>query len=110
MYRVHPPDPVHGWQWDATHHAVRGDPRLAPSRWQVAEHTLPSLWIPQLAHQVRFIEHLYCLMYAIIIFMITKGSFSGKCVKRFLSFNLKRFLTFQEIKILNTYFYSMRMH
>ncbi len=84
MYRVHPPDPVHGWQWDATHHAVRGDPRLAPSRWQVAEHTLPSLWSPQRAHQVRFIERLYCLMEAIVMFMITKGSFSGNCVKRFL--------------------------
>uniref|UniRef100_A0A7N6AYA6 calcium/calmodulin-dependent protein kinase n=1 Tax=Anabas testudineus TaxID=64144 RepID=A0A7N6AYA6_ANATE len=53
LHRLHSPHPVHRQQWDASHHAVRGDPHLAPSRQQVAEHPLPPLWITHRAHQVR---------------------------------------------------------
>lgn len=44
VHRVHPPDAVHRRPGPAPHHAVRGDPRLAPPRWQVAQRPLPLLW------------------------------------------------------------------
>lgn len=59
MHRLHPSDSVHGRQRDAAHHAVRGNPRVAPPRWKVAEHPLPSLRSPQRAHQVRLTVHPY---------------------------------------------------
>uniref|UniRef100_A0A4X1UCJ5 calcium/calmodulin-dependent protein kinase n=1 Tax=Sus scrofa TaxID=9823 RepID=A0A4X1UCJ5_PIG len=43
LHRLHPPDAVHRRAGPAPHQPVRGDPRVAPPRWQVAERALPLL-------------------------------------------------------------------
>lgn len=53
VHRLHPPDAVHGRQRHAKDYAVRGDARVAPARWQVAERALPPLGLTHRAHQVR---------------------------------------------------------
>lgn len=47
LHCLHSTHSVHGCGWHASHHAVWGDPGVAPPRWQVAEHPLPSLRLAQ---------------------------------------------------------------
>lgn len=53
VHRLHSTDAVHGRWRHAPHHAVRGDPRVAPPRGQVAEHPLPPLRLTQYSLPVR---------------------------------------------------------
>lgn len=53
MHRLHSTDTVHGCWRHAPHHAVWGNPRVAPPRGQVAEHPLPPLWLTQYSLPVR---------------------------------------------------------
>lgn len=53
VHRLHSTHAVHGCWRHAPHHAVRGNPRVAPPRGQVAEHPLPPLRLAQYSLPVR---------------------------------------------------------